>query len=87
MHEQVAAHHCPIVLELPADEADRPHPLATTFLIADPEAPRGPGAPRATPCLRLISLRQRDGIFDFRDHLEQTADFDDVLVVDIGAQG
>jgi hypothetical protein len=25
----------------------------------------------------VLSLRERAGIFDFRDHLEQTADFDD----------
>ncbi len=88
MHEQVAAHHCPIVLELPADEADRPQPLATTFLIADPRArPEDRNTARYTLHLRVLSLRQHHGIFDFRDHLEQTADFDDVLVVDIGAQG
>ena len=40
---------------------------------------------RYTLHLKLLSLRQRRDIFDFRDHAEQTADFDDVLVVDIGA--
>jgi hypothetical protein len=33
--------------------------------------------------LRLLSLRKRDGLFSFRDHLEQTEDWQDVLVVDI----
>ena len=33
--------------------------------------------------LRILSLRQRGGVFGFFDHLEQTADFDDILVVDI----
>jgi hypothetical protein len=87
MHEQVAAHHCPVVLELPGDASDRPQPLVTTFLIADPNVrPEDRGQARYTLHLRLLSLRQHNGIFNFRDHLEQTADFDDVLVVDIGAQ-
>jgi hypothetical protein len=86
MHQQVAAHHCPIVLEQPADDTDRPHPLVTTFLIADPAMrPRADEPARYTLHLRLFSLRQPRGIFDFRDHLEQTADLDDTLVVDIGA--
>ncbi len=86
MHQQVAAHHCPVVLELPTDSTDRPHPLVTTFLIADPNArPEERQQARYTLHLKILSLRQRRGIFDFRDHLEQTADVDDVLVVDIGA--
>lgn len=87
MHQQVAAHHCPVVLQRPNDAADRPQPLVTTFLIADPGLrPEDRHQARYTLHLRLLSLRQRQGIFDFRDHLEQTADFDDVLVVDIGAR-
>ena len=87
MHQQVAAHHCPVVLERPHDAADRPQPLVTTFLIADPALrPEDQHQARYTLHLRLLSLRQERGIFDFRDHLEQTADFDDVLVVDIGAR-
>ena len=87
MHQQVAAHHCPVVLELPADDTDRPQPLATTFLIADPVArPDSAETARYKLDVRLLSLRQRRGIFDFGDHLEQTPDFDDTLVVDIGAQ-
>ena len=86
MHQQVAAHHCPVILSLPADESDRPQPLVTTFLIADPTVrPEAAETARYTLHLTLISVRQRRGIFDFRDHLEQTADFDDWLVVDIGA--
>lgn len=86
MHQQVAAHHCPIVLERPADAADRAQPLVTTFLIADPGArPEDRQQARYTLHLLLLSLRQKGRLFDFRDHLEQTADFDDILVVDIGA--
>jgi hypothetical protein len=33
--------------------------------------------------LRLISLRETGGVFGFFDHLEQTADFEDTLVIDI----
>lgn len=86
MHQQVAAHHCPITVELPAGTADRPLPLVTTFLLADPQFRPHEGDPaRYTLHLRVLSLReQRRGIFDFNDHLEQTADFDDVLIVDVG---
>jgi pimeloyl-ACP methyl ester carboxylesterase len=84
MHQQVAAHHCPVVLEQPEDEADRPQPLVTTFLITDPDVrPGGTDYARYTLHVKLISLRQSRGIFNFSDHLEQTADFDDWLVVDI----
>jgi pimeloyl-ACP methyl ester carboxylesterase len=85
MHQQVAAHHCPVVLQEPGDASDRPVPLVTTFLIADPRSrPKDARAARYTLRLRVLSLRERGGIFDFRDHLEQTSDFDDVLVVDVG---
>lgn len=88
MHQQVAAHHCPVMLELPGDESDRPHPLGTTFLIADPSVrPEEAEQARYTLHLKIISVRQKRGIFDFRDHLEQTADFDDWLVVDVGVAG
>ncbi len=87
MHQQVAAHHCPVVLDLPADDSDRPQPLVTTFLLSDPGVrPAADDPARYTLHLKLLSLRQHRGIFDFRDHLEQTADFDDWLVVDIGAR-
>lgn len=33
--------------------------------------------------LRVISIRERNGIFWFADHVEQSADFDDMLVVDV----
>lgn len=87
MHQQVATHHCPVILERPQDAADRPYPLATAFLIDDPRVrPAGAQASRYTVHLRVLSLRERGGIFDFRDHLEQTSDFDDVLVIDIRSE-
>ena len=85
MHQQVAEHYCPITLERPRDEADRPVPLVTTFLIAD--AHNRPGqteTARYSLHLRVLSLRERRGMFDFRDHLEKNADFEDLLVVDVG---
>jgi hypothetical protein len=85
MHQQVAAHHCPVILDLPADESDRPHPLVTAFLMNDRDLrPDGAKTDRYTLHVKLFSVRQHEGIFDFKDHLEQTADFDDWLVVDIG---
>lgn len=98
MAERLAAHHCPVQLSEendsdnkdPADEeessADRPVPLVTTYLwkkqAFDPKKPM-----RFVFHLRIISLHQENGIFKFLNHLEQTADFDDVLVVDVGQDG
>jgi hypothetical protein len=85
MHQQIAAHHCPVILEMPTEDTDRPQPLVTTFLILDPSLrPRSAATSRYKLELRLLSLRQRRGIFDFGDHLEQTPDFDGTLLVDIG---
>ncbi|MDP8969738.1 MAG: hypothetical protein M3N52_04445 [Actinomycetota bacterium] len=87
LHQQVAAHHCPIVLALPeaADTADRPVPLVTTFLLASPGLrPQDSETARYALHLRILSLRERNGVFNFGDHLEQTADFDDILIVDVG---
>ncbi|MDP3967092.1 MAG: alpha/beta hydrolase [Nocardioides sp.] len=87
MHQQVAAHHCPVVLDLPTDDSDRPQPLVTTFLISDPAVrPESAETARYKLDIRLLSLQQRRGIFDFGDHLEQTPDFADTLVVDIGTR-
>jgi hypothetical protein len=97
MHEQTTAHQCPIQIEWPAtgDDDSRPVPLLTTFLssrqaaanrVARGEAP-GRLRLRHALRLRLISVRERGGVFGFGDHLEQTADFDDSLVVDIEPAG
>jgi hypothetical protein len=84
MHEQLAAHHCPIQLEWPKeqDTADRPVPLVTTFLQTN-QKPEGTDRNRYLLQLRVISLRERNGVFGFRHHLEQGADLDDMLVVDV----
>ncbi len=86
MHEQLAAHQCPIQLEWPrgTDTADRPTPLITTFLSSRESRPGG-AKMRYMLQLRVLSLREAHGIFSFGDHLEASADLDDVLVVDIEA--
>ncbi|MGI8573782.1 MAG: esterase/lipase family protein [Egibacteraceae bacterium] len=88
MHEQLAAHHCPIQLEWSrdAETADRPVPLVTTFLSSD-ERPRDSQKMRYTLQLRILSLRERNGVFWFGDHIEQSADFDDMLIIDIEPPG
>ena len=93
LHEQSAAHLCPIQIERRAtsDVTDTPVPLVTTFLSASAARPTSAATgARATTMrhvlrLRLISLRQHGGLLSFLDHLEQTADWLDTLVVDIGA--
>ncbi|MGW4897297.1 esterase/lipase family protein [Kitasatospora sp. NPDC004240] len=88
MHERVADHWCPIQLPAPApDGATSDVPLVTTFLSTVlPRAAEG-GPLRYALHLRLLSLRENRGLFGFRDHLEQAADFDDVLVIDVDTSG
>ena len=103
MHEQLAAHHCPIQLHPPAGAdgsdpgaagtgttfpgtaglgaAGEPVALVTTYLSS--AAHRPTDAMRYMLQLRVLSLRQHGSSFRFFDHLEQAADFDDVLVVDV----
>ncbi|MGR6967768.1 esterase/lipase family protein [Geodermatophilus sp. URMC 61] len=91
MHEQTTAHHCPVQIEWRREEdtADTPVPLLTTFLSTRAPRPVVPGTDTPVPRLRhalrlrLISVRQSGGVFGFFDHLEQTADWEDTLVVDI----
>ena len=91
MHEQTAAHYCPIQVEWrpSEDSPDTPVPLLTTFLSSTAPRPAADDTDAVVPTLRhalrlrLLSIRERGGIFGFLNHLEQTADFDDTLVVDI----
>jgi hypothetical protein len=86
MSERLAAHYCPVQLTSTEEgTADRPVPLVTTFLwrklrVADSRWMR------FSLHFRILSLKQVDGIFHFDDHIEQTADFDDILVVDVEAR-
>ncbi|WP_460110024.1 esterase/lipase family protein [Streptomyces sp. YKOK-J1] len=86
-HERTSAHWCPVQLPdgatdgTPDDGATVP--LVTTFLCSGLR-PDETGTMRYALHLRILSLRRRDGLLCFDDHLEQTADFDDILVVDVG---
>jgi len=84
LHEQSTAHLCPIQLERPkaADAPSTPIPLVRTYLSTRASRPDVPTM-RHVLQLRLISLRKKDHLLSFLDHLEQTADWADVLVVDI----
>ncbi|TLM74522.1 triacylglycerol lipase [Pseudarthrobacter sp. NamB4] len=89
VHEQSAAHFCPVQVEhwKEGDPIDSPVPLLTTFLSS--KAPRPRVAGREVPRLRhalklkLMSIIEKDGHFFFADHLEQTEDWQDTLLVDI----
>jgi len=84
MHEQTTAHHCPIQIGQPRteDTPDTPIPLLTTFLSSREAMANGAKRIRYALHLRLLSLREQGGIFGFFDHLEQTADFDDTLILE-----
>ncbi|MEV6203578.1 alpha/beta fold hydrolase [Streptomyces sp. NPDC051771] len=89
MHERTADQWCPIQLgddAQPGVDGDGAVPLVSTFLCENLASPNGAGALRYALHLRILSLRERDnGFLDFRDHIEQTADFDDILIVDVGS--
>jgi pimeloyl-ACP methyl ester carboxylesterase len=86
LHERQAAQWCP--LPLPPPDADgapaAPVTLATTFLRSGASRPADSTTMRYALEVRILSLRMGDGILWFKDHLEQTADFSDTLIVDIG---
>jgi pimeloyl-ACP methyl ester carboxylesterase len=89
VHEQSAAHYCPILIQRPAtdDTIDTPQPLLTTFLSSTAPRPMNGAEPvptlRHALNLRLLSIREEEGRFLFTDHLEQTEDWSDSLLVDI----
>ncbi len=96
MHEQLAAHYCPIQLRLEEqqarrraeDQPDAPVPLTTVFLL-DPAKAGNYGEAPPNRCryaleLRTIRLEQKHGFFGWGDHLEQIADWEDALIVDVG---
>ena len=80
VHEQSTAHHCPVLLAEEAaalDTAASPVPLITTFLL-DPG-----GARRYALNLRIFAVREERDFFLFGSHLEQIADWEDALLVDV----
>ncbi|MFJ8633708.1 esterase/lipase family protein [Streptomyces sp. NPDC093568] len=83
MHERFAAHWSPIQLDAGAVGQEASVQLATTFLNSGLRAAADESM-RFVLGLRLISLREEGGIFKLFDHLEQTADFADTLVIDVG---
>ncbi|MCU1574944.1 MAG: LigA protein [Micrococcaceae bacterium] len=82
MHEQRADHYCPIDLNAEARAQPTPMspvPLVTTYLLARPD-----GKPsRYALHLKVLSLEERGGVFGLFDHLEQIADWEDSLIVDV----
>jgi hypothetical protein len=94
--EQLAAHYCPIQLNMEAarlpDSPDSPVPLTTVFLLnpahdagrrndlGQEMSPRC----RCTLQLRALHLQERHGAFFWQHHLETAADWDDTLIVDLG---
>jgi hypothetical protein len=93
MHEQLAGHYCPIQLsqeqEQERDTPDAPIPLTTVFLLDrkrfDPDIhDELPKRCRYSLHLRAFRLLEKSGFFFWQDHLEQTADWDDTLIVDVG---
>ncbi|HEY0216645.1 MAG TPA: hypothetical protein VGC57_09655 [Cellulomonas sp.] len=93
LHEQSTAHLCPVQVDHPrlGDRPSTPLPLVRTCLMSGaPRAGHPPdeGVPmRYVLQLRLVSLREEGGILSFLDHLEQAAEWQDVLVVDVDAAG
>ena len=83
LHARKAAHHCPVLIEESNtdDPADRPVPLVTTYLWS--ERARDHGRMRYVVNVRILSLREKGGIFSWVDHTEGSTDFDDYLVVDV----
>ncbi|WP_028046409.1 triacylglycerol lipase [Cellulomonas sp. URHE0023] len=91
LHEQTAAHLCPIQIEKPVSEdvPSTPVPVVRTYLSTAVRRPSDAATGQQSPTmrhvlqLRLVSLRKKGGLLTFLDHLESTADWSDVLVVDI----
>jgi pimeloyl-ACP methyl ester carboxylesterase len=93
LSEQRADQYTPIQLndelQQRQDSPDHPVPLVTTFLL-DPNAQPGSapdqhrGRARYSMTLRVGNLAQNDRSFDFREHLEQVADWADTAIFDVG---
>ncbi len=83
MHEQRADQHCPV--DLNAEERNRPTPTAPLPLVTACLLPTANAYARYALHLKVIGLDERGGIFGFGDHLEQIADWEDSLIVDVAA--
>jgi hypothetical protein len=89
VHEQSAAHHCPVLVERlrDGDPIDSPKPLLTTFLSSAAPRPFADGAEvsrlRHALRLRLMAIREEGKTLSLEDHMEQTEEWVDTLMVDI----
>ena len=89
IHEQTAEHYCPIDLEAAAEgqETDMAAvPLVTVFLMTFEQTIDG--VRRLEACryaldLKIASLVQDAGLFNFATHMEQIGDWRDSLIVDV----
>ena len=84
MHYQSTSTHCPVMLsEGSQDTPLNPVPLVTAFLLPG----TGPSEPRRYALdLRVFAIREHHGFFSFGDHLEQVADWQDTLLVDVSTK-
>lgn len=81
IHEQTAAHYCPVDLNAEAKRVSTPTsplPLITAFLI-----PNEQQVARYALDLKLLSLQEQGGLFGFGQHLEQIGDWQDSLIVEV----
>jgi hypothetical protein len=81
IHEQTADHHCPI--DLNATEKGIAGPLSPVPLMTIFLQPKNVRKCRYALDLKIISLKETGGILGFGDHLEQIADWQDTLIVDV----
>jgi hypothetical protein len=81
MSEQTTDHWCPIML------ADGGTTLIRTFLLDPIDHPDDPAVAdrrmRYTITLRLFRVRDANGIFDFKNSIEQVPLWSDALVIDV----
>lgn len=85
LHEQTAEHYCPVQLleqQKQLETPDSPVPLVTTYLLPSTHPSN---YARYALNLRVTSLQETGGMFNFFDHLEQIADWEDTLIVDVQA--
>jgi hypothetical protein len=82
LHDQSTAHHCPVMLAEEAarhDTSNSPVPLITMFMLpVEPDQPR-----RYAVHLRIFGIQEKKDFFIFGSHLEQIADWEDTLIVDV----
>jgi pimeloyl-ACP methyl ester carboxylesterase len=81
IHEQTAAHFCPVDLNAEAAKrasSDAPIPLVSVFLLTE-----GRDKCRFAVDVKVTSLDEEQGIFRFNDHLEQVGDWQDTLLIDV----